>query len=178
MLGLFFLSSGLSIPLKLSQTKNLLFPIKVKNVTLFFLSFFFLFLNAEPLEMTLNSCSQEEEAARVGGGAGKNSSASAPELPRGPRTLPEICYTLRRRVMDFLEEEHADDELLRNTQAQARLSMGVIEEALRRYRWVPFTGKGEVVDTRGRLGRTTQNWLTFIFFWRFIKQTRGILPII
>ncbi|KAK3382347.1 putative FAD synthetase [Lasiosphaeria ovina] len=53
-----------------------------------------------------------------------------------PRTLPEICYTLRRKVLAFLDEQIQDaheDRLLRDTQDQARVSMGVIEEALRRY---------------------------------------------
>lgn len=100
--------------------------------------------------MTLDSCPQAEVPALVGSGGGDATApaaqakaaveASASDLPRGgsgsePRTLPEICYALRRRVMAFLEEEQTSgDELLRNTQGQARVSMGVIEEALRRYR--------------------------------------------
>jgi FAD synthetase len=47
--------------------------------------------------------------------------------------LPEVFYTLRRKVIAFLEEQ-ADDEVHRNTQGQARVSMGVIEDALHRYR--------------------------------------------
>jgi hypothetical protein len=105
--------------------------------------------------MTLDSCPQAEAPPLVGNGSGGDATApaaqakaaveaSASDLPRGgsgsePRTLPEICYALRRRVMAFLEEEQTSgDELLRNTQGQARVSMGVIEEALRRYRWVPL----------------------------------------
>jgi len=49
-----------------------------------------------------------------------------------PRTLPEICDELRRKVIAFLEEQ-TDDEVLRNVQSQVRVSMGVIEEALGRY---------------------------------------------
>lgn len=95
--------------------------------------------------MTLDSCSQAEAPPLVGSGGDATTApaaqAKASDLPRGgsePRTLPEICYALRRRVMAFLEEEQTGDELLRNTQGQARVSMGVIEEALRRYRWVPL----------------------------------------
>ncbi|KAK3331918.1 hypothetical protein B0T19DRAFT_88915 [Cercophora scortea] len=68
--------------------------------------------------------------------------ASAPVAPRDAspavrcsghaRTLPEICYTLRRKVDAFLDDQ-TDDKLLRGTQNQARVSMGVIEEALGRY---------------------------------------------
>ncbi|KAI9786425.1 MAG: 3'-phosphoadenosine 5'-phosphosulfate sulfotransferase [Geoglossum umbratile] len=49
-----------------------------------------------------------------------------------PRALPEICSGLRRKVTAFLKEQ-TDDEALRNVQSQVRVSMGVIEEALRRY---------------------------------------------
>jgi FAD synthetase len=49
-----------------------------------------------------------------------------------PRTLPEICDELRRKVIAFLEEQ-TDDKVLRNVQSQVRASMGVIEEALCRY---------------------------------------------
>ncbi|KAK0734972.1 hypothetical protein B0T26DRAFT_690292 [Lasiosphaeria miniovina] len=62
--------------------------------------------------------------------------ATGPRVTARPRTLPEICYTLRRKVLAFLDEQIQDaheDRLLRDTQDQARVSMGVIEEALRRY---------------------------------------------
>jgi FAD synthetase len=57
-------------------------------------------------------------------------------LRNGRRTLPEVCYTLRRKLNAFLDEQ-TDDEVLRNVQSQARVSMGVIDEALHRYGWVP-----------------------------------------
>ncbi|KAK1760887.1 hypothetical protein QBC47DRAFT_16913 [Echria macrotheca] len=74
--------------------------------------------------------------------------AAAADVPRTPsskpapatsksnghtRSLPEICYVLRRKVTAFLDEQPGDDGLLRDTQAQARIAMGVIEEALHRY---------------------------------------------
>ncbi|KAF4630964.1 hypothetical protein G7Y89_g7176 [Cudoniella acicularis] len=49
-----------------------------------------------------------------------------------PRTLPDICQLLRRKIIAFLEEQ-TDDEELRNVQSQVRVSMRVIEEALSRY---------------------------------------------
>lgn len=59
----------------------------------------------------------------------------APSHPSG-RTLPDICHTLRRKVNAFLDEQ-TEDPVLRNVQRQARVSMGVISEALQRYGWVP-----------------------------------------
>ncbi|KJK79460.1 hypothetical protein H634G_05051 [Metarhizium anisopliae BRIP 53293] len=51
-----------------------------------------------------------------------------------PRALPEICYTLRRKVIAFLEQQPADNDVaLKNTQKQARASIKIVEEALRRY---------------------------------------------
>jgi len=60
---------------------------------------------------------------------------TTPAHPSG-RTLPDICYTLRRKVDAFLQAQ-TDDEVLRNVQTQARVSVGVIREALQRYGWVP-----------------------------------------
>lgn len=61
------------------------------------------------------------------------------EVPRTTATpsrtaplLPDICYTLRRKVTAFLEQP-SDDQLVRDTQAQARVAMGVIKEALQSY---------------------------------------------
>ncbi|KAG8412034.1 3'-phosphoadenosine 5'-phosphosulfate sulfotransferase [Metarhizium acridum] len=51
-----------------------------------------------------------------------------------PRALPEICYTLRRKVIAFLDQQPADSDIaLKNTQKQARASIKIVEEALRRY---------------------------------------------
>ena len=49
-----------------------------------------------------------------------------------PYIIPEICYELRRKVVAFLDEE-TEDKTLRNVQSQARVAMGVIEQALSRY---------------------------------------------
>ncbi|KAK1768325.1 hypothetical protein QBC33DRAFT_371427 [Phialemonium atrogriseum] len=85
-------------------------------------------LNAK---MPQDSCSHQD--GPLISSVEKATTASASDGPHAPRTLPEICLTLRRKVIAFLEEK-TDDEVLRNTQGQARVSMGVIEEALRRYR--------------------------------------------
>lgn len=65
------------------------------------------------------------------------------EVPRTTATpsrtapiLPDICYTLRRKVTAFLEQP-SDDQLARDTQAQARVAMGVIKEALQSYTYHP-----------------------------------------
>ncbi|KAK5656120.1 hypothetical protein OQA88_4880 [Cercophora sp. LCS_1] len=82
-----------------------------------------------------------QDGPRVNGVA-KTASASgapraAPPTPPSPtrytRSLPEICYVLRRKVTDFLAEQPSGPGLVRDTQEQARIAMGVIEEALNRY---------------------------------------------
>lgn len=50
----------------------------------------------------------------------------------GPCPLSEICAELRRKVTTFLDET-VEDEILRAAQGQVRVSIGVIEEALKRY---------------------------------------------
>jgi FAD synthetase len=52
-----------------------------------------------------------------------------------PRSLHDVCHELRERVDAFLAEE-PETPLLRNAQAQLRVSMGVVEEALGSYRCV------------------------------------------
>ncbi|GKT52270.1 uncharacterized protein ColSpa_12451 [Colletotrichum spaethianum] len=52
-----------------------------------------------------------------------------------PRSFHDVCDELRHRVDAFLAEEQKT-EVLRNVQAQLRVSMGVVEEALARYRCV------------------------------------------
>jgi hypothetical protein len=52
-----------------------------------------------------------------------------------PRTLREICEGLRCKLTDFLGKE-TDNKLLQGVQKQVRVSMGVIEEAMRRYGYV------------------------------------------
>lgn len=60
-------------------------------------------------------------------GAAKLSAASV-----GSRPLPDICNDIRRRVTAFLDET-VEDEILRGAQSQVRVSVGVIEDALKRY---------------------------------------------
>lgn len=47
--------------------------------------------------------------------------------------LPEICYELRNKLLAFLDETIEHDETLQNVQRQVRISIGVIDDALRRY---------------------------------------------
>ncbi len=80
------------------------------------------------LKMTQDAPS-DHDTPRVNG-IPKPASASG-----APQTFPEVCERLRGKVITFLAEQ-TDDEVLRNVQSQVRGSMRVIEEALRRYRWV------------------------------------------
>lgn len=58
--------------------------------------------------------------------------AASPSRPLG---LPDICFSLRRRVKAFLDLQ-TEDELLRRTQSRARESVSLLREALQRYGWV------------------------------------------
>lgn len=61
------------------------------------------------------------------------SAAARPSLPR--YHFPDVCHKLRRKVFAFLDQDiPASDELLRSVQSQVRISVDVIEQALRRYR--------------------------------------------
>jgi len=65
-----------------------------------------------------------------------NSYSAKPKFADPPtRSLHDVCLELRERVDSFLAEE-LETLLLRNVQAQLRVSMGVVEEALGSYRCV------------------------------------------
>jgi len=65
-----------------------------------------------------------------------NSYSAKPKCTDPPhRSLHDVCLELRERVDAFLAEK-PETPLLRNVQAQLRVSMGVVEEALGRYRCV------------------------------------------
>ncbi len=61
--------------------------------------------------------------------------AIAADAPLTATTLPDLCTELRRKVLAFLEEP-TDDEAVRHTQEQTRVSLQVVEEALKRYKYV------------------------------------------
>lgn len=52
-----------------------------------------------------------------------------------PPSLHDVCLELRERVDTFLAQE-PETPLLRDMQAQLRVSMGVVEEAFERYSYV------------------------------------------
>ncbi|KAK4152643.1 hypothetical protein C8A00DRAFT_44298 [Chaetomidium leptoderma] len=81
--------------------------------------------------MTANSACQHQQDARINGTTKPNTGAA---LTRGvlPPALPEICFELQAKIDAFLCEQ-TDDRALRKVQSQVRESMGVIQEALRRY---------------------------------------------
>ncbi|KAK4453185.1 hypothetical protein QBC34DRAFT_396544 [Podospora aff. communis PSN243] len=70
--------------------------------------------------------------AKTASADGAPRAAAAVPRQTSKTTLPEICYTLRRKVIAFLDGKH-DDSLLQDTQSQVRVAMGVIEKALQRY---------------------------------------------
>jgi len=90
--------------------------------------------------MTQDSCSQQN-GPRINGVAkavSDSPTTTTAAAPLEPRSLLEVCQALRQKVLAFLEEQTEDEDGdLRHTQNRARESMGVIEEALRRYEWVP-----------------------------------------
>jgi len=55
-------------------------------------------------------------------------------------SLLGVCKSLADRINNFLEieSETLDSELLRAVQRQTRIALGVIEEALQRYRYLVF----------------------------------------
>ncbi|KAH8905620.1 putative FAD synthetase [Coniochaeta sp. PMI_546] len=69
---------------------------------------------------------------QAGAGAAATAVLESPPSHLSGRTLPDICHTLRRKLDAFLDEQ-TEDQVLRNVQSQARISMGIISEALRRY---------------------------------------------
>ncbi|KAK3301628.1 uncharacterized protein B0T15DRAFT_487859 [Chaetomium strumarium] len=80
--------------------------------------------------MTENTICEGQDV-RINGAAKPDRSAA---LTRGSstRTLPEICFELQAKIDAFLCEE-TEDDVLRGVQSQVKVSMGVIQEALRRY---------------------------------------------
>jgi FAD synthetase len=50
------------------------------------------------------------------------------------RPLRDVCLSLSAKVNAFLAE-HPESQLLRDVQAQLRVSLKVIEEALQKYRY-------------------------------------------
>lgn len=61
-----------------------------------------------------------------------NTSAISSITHNPPPTLPEICAQIHEKVYAFLHAE-PKDERVKAVQAQSRISLGVIEEALKRY---------------------------------------------
>ena len=56
-----------------------------------------------------------------------------PQLAEPSPPLPELCAQIHDKVEAFLNAEPRE-ERIRAAQAQSRISLGVIEEALSRYR--------------------------------------------
>ena len=63
--------------------------------------------------------------------------AGSDDPAAGSHTLEALSHDLRRRVDAFLDLD-TGDAVLRSTQNQVRVAGDVIDEALRRYRCVPY----------------------------------------
>lgn len=55
-------------------------------------------------------------------------------IPDGLLPFPQLCARIHDRVTAFLAED-VPTERLKSVQEQTRTSLGVLEEALERYRW-------------------------------------------
>ena len=62
-------------------------------------------------------------------------SADTPLIPEKPTDLESLCGRIHSRIARFLEEDVAESTL-KQVQEQTRIALGVIEEALDRYRYV------------------------------------------
>ena len=81
--------------------------------------------------MTASSTCQHQQDARING-ISKNDGGEGLTQDALPRSLPDICFELQAKVDAFLREQ-TDDQVLRKVQSQARVSMDVIQQALRQY---------------------------------------------
>ena len=73
------------------------------------------------------TCRDGSDASQTNGSVSHSSGSETTE------TLLQICLTLRRGIVTFLEEDHTDDKVLRNLQGHVRVAMDVIREAFHRY---------------------------------------------
>lgn len=60
---------------------------------------------------------------------------STPLIPELPLSFSDICARIHDRISTFLIEE-TNEQNLRSVQEQTRISLGVISEALDRYRYI------------------------------------------
>lgn len=77
---------------------------------------------------TMSNGNGEPAAAAANGYPAKPHSSES-----SPRSFQEVCHELKDKVDAFLADDQKTD-VLRNVQKQLRASMGVVDEALARYR--------------------------------------------
>lgn len=61
--------------------------------------------------------------------------SQAPLVPVPPLPFPDLCARLDDRISAFLRDDDVKDARLRAVQEQTRSALGVIEDALQRYRY-------------------------------------------
>lgn len=69
-----------------------------------------------------------------GGVKQKTAGAEAADGPDATPTLRQVCHELQDKVEAFLAED-VDTKLLKGVQAQVKEAVGVIDEALEKYRY-------------------------------------------
>ena len=74
-------------------------------------------------------------ASFVGDNNSNHVDRSTPLVPESPLSFPDICARIHDRISTFLTEE-TNEQNLRSVQEQTRISLGVISEALDRYRYI------------------------------------------
>ena len=98
----------------------------------------------------------------AGTGAGNADTMTPPHLQNGlldlskeigqSGGLPAICAQINDKVELFLRQE-AKTDMLRSTQEQTKISLGVISEALEKYRYVIGRAAERTEEVRSDRGR-------------------------
>lgn len=83
---------------------------------------------------TTTSSHSQPSPASIPSGAASTTETDATKQSQSKHQFADICYELRDKVLAFLAKELPEsDKLLCNVQSQVRVSVEVIEQALRRY---------------------------------------------
>jgi len=94
------------------------------------------------------------------GGAQKPSPPS-PLQPAKPLPLSELCSRVHERVTTFLMQD-VTTQRLKSVQEQTRISLSVIQKALRQYKYVTKIREDEVRSLTTILGSLNSHYLTMV----------------
>lgn len=73
---------------------------------------------------------------QLNGSSANETYDDSPFLPDEQLSLPDLCARIHRKVHVFLATPPRDEQM-RSVQEQTKVSLGVIEDALKRYEYVP-----------------------------------------